>query len=42
MKALRFTLILALSALACGMAVGVLIFAPAQPRFTSTDQGHRG
>lgn len=42
MKALRFTLILAFLALACGMALGALIFAPAQPRLTTTDEGHRG
>ena len=42
MKTVRFTITLAIAALACGLAVGVLLFAPAQPRITLTDEGHRG
>lgn len=42
MKAIRFTVILAIAMAALGAALGAYLFAPAQPRLTTTDEGHRG
>lgn len=39
---LRRILTLIFAAAALGAAVAATLLAPAQPRFTTTDEGHRG